>query len=287
LAVSSSQAPFRAITAETRFLDMGEVRYAYRRLGPATGVPLLFMQRFGGTMDDWDPALLDVLAAERPLLLFDNSGIGRSSGETASTFTGIARAAASFVEGLGEPAIDVLGWSMGGYAASHLALDRPDLVRRLILASSGPGYLENAPPIPNGPVRVPGAPVDQDAEYISLSFPQTAQGRAAGVAHLARLRLWPDRLDTPARPESAAAQLAARGIVMTPEGSLLPRFRAMTTPALVASGHQDIRIPAYYPFVASQAMPNAKLILYPDAGHGFPFQLSREFGRDALNFLGG
>jgi pimeloyl-ACP methyl ester carboxylesterase len=286
LSLISQETPYPANAQETRYVHADGVRYAYRRLGAAADAPpLLFLQRFGGAMDDWDPALLEILGAERPLLLFDNAGIGRSTGETASTFIGIARAAAAFVEALGIGRVDLLGWSMGGYVASHLALDRPDLVRRLILASSGPGYLDNAPPIPSGSPRPAGAPFDEDAEYIALNFKDTPAGRSAGLAHLARLSQRGDRLADPVSPRSKAAQLAARQIVMTREGSLLLRFARMATPALVAAGHDDIRIPAHYPFVAAQAMPNAKLILYPDSGHGFLFQLYREFGRDALNFL--
>jgi pimeloyl-ACP methyl ester carboxylesterase len=281
----SPTGPFQAVTAETQYVDSGGVRYAFRRLGASDRPPLLFIQRFGGTMDDWDPYLLEILAAERSLLLFDNAGIGRSTGETASTFSGIARAAADFVAALGLREVDVLGWSMGGYVASHLALDRPDLVRRLILASSGPGYVDNAPPIPMAPQPPGNAPLSGDDEYLFLFFKDTPSGRAAGAAHLDRLSLRPDRMTAPPTPASRAAQLAARGIVMTPEGSLLPKFATLSTPILLASGQGDIRIPSYYPYVASQALPDGKLILYPDSGHAFMFQWALAFGRDALGFL--
>jgi len=277
--------------AETQFLKAGSVRYAWRRFGAGEGVPLLLLQRFGGTMDDWDPLLLEHLGAVRPLLLFDNAGIGRSSGETASTFGGIAQAAVAFVDGLGLAEVDVLGWSMGGYVASHFALEHPRRVRRLVLASSGPGYVAGAPEIPSGPRSTTGpgprSPEDEDAEYVALNFPATSAGRSAGAAHLARLRSSPDRFTGPQLPASAAAQLAARARVMTPEGSLLGRFAALTQPALVAAGQQDARIPAFYGVAAALAMPNAKLILYPEAGHAFLFQRAAEFARDVVHFLEG
>jgi pimeloyl-ACP methyl ester carboxylesterase len=248
---------------------------------------MVLIQRFGGTMDDWDPLLLDLLAARRPVLLFDNAGIGRSGGATASNFTDIARAAAAFIDALGLPLVDVIGWSMGGYVASHLALERPALVRRLILASSGPGHVANAPEIPGALQRPGGGAADADADYLYLNFPDTPDGRASGVAHLARLKALPGRFVEAPAARSAAAQLAARQIVMTPEGSLLGRFPSLSQPTLVASGRQDVRIPVFYAFAAAEALPHAKLIVYPDAGHGFLFQLAREFARDAAHFLGG
>lgn len=271
--------------AETRYLQTATVRYAWRRLGAPAGVPLVMLQRFGGTMDDWDPLLLGRLAAGRPVVLFDNAGIGRSNGETASNFTAIAGAAAVFLDGLGLRKVDVLGWSMGGYVASHLALQRPELVRRLILASSGPGHVANAPEIPAAPRRPGGAPDDTDADYLYLNFPDTAAGRAAGAAHLARLKALTGRFMETPDARSAAAQLAARQIVMTPEGSLLGRFASLSQPTLIAAGRLDMRIPIFYAFAAAQALPHAKLIIYPDAGHGFLFQLAHEFARDALQFL--
>jgi pimeloyl-ACP methyl ester carboxylesterase len=270
---------------ETQYLQTDAARYAWRRLGAAAGVPLVLIQRFGGTMDDWDPELLDRLAAGRTVLLFDNAGIGRSSGETASNFTGIAGAAAAFLDGLGLRTVDVLGWSMGGYVASHLALERPDLVRRLILASSGPGHVTSAPEIPAAPQRPGGGPADSDADYLYLNFPDTPAGRAGGASHLARLKALPGRFKEAPDAHSAAAQLAARQIVMTPEGSLLGRFASLSQPTLVAGGLHDVRIPIFYAFAAAQALPHAKLIIYPDAGHGFLFQLAHEFARDALQFL--
>lgn len=273
--------------ADTRYLQTEAVRYAWRRLGAAAGVPLVLLQRFGGTMDDWDPVLLDRLAAGRTLLLFDNAGIGRSTGETPSDFTGIARAAAAFLDALGFSVVDVLGWSMGGYVASHLALERPALVRRLILASSGPGHVANAPEIPSAPQRPGGGPADADADYLYLNFPDTPAGRASGAAHLGRLKAMPGRLLETLTARSAAAQLAARHLVMTPDGSLLGRFASLWQPTLVASGREDVRIPVHYAVAAAQALPHAKLIVYPDAGHGFLFQLAQEFARDALHFLGG
>lgn len=267
------------------------MHYAWRRFGAREGVPLLLLQRFGGTMDDWDPLLLEQIGASRPVILFDNAGIGRSSGETASTFSGIAQAVVAFVDALGLPEVDVLGWSMGGYVASHVALEHPERVRRLILASSGPGYVADAPEIPSGPVRPAGAAArsvaDEEAEYLALNFPDTSAGRAAGAAHLARLSAWPERFTAPPRAASAAAQLTARARVMTPEGSLLPRFAALTQPTLVASGRHDIRIPAFYAVTAARAIPHAKLIIYPDAGHGFLFQRAAEFARDVAHFLAG
>jgi pimeloyl-ACP methyl ester carboxylesterase len=125
-------------TAPTRFIEANGIRYAYRSFGKESGVPLVFLQHFRGTMDDWDPAVVNGLAKDRPVVLFDNAGIARSGGETPDTIAEMARDALAVIEALGLRQIDLLGFSIGGFVAQQVALDRPDLVRRVILVGTGP-----------------------------------------------------------------------------------------------------------------------------------------------------
>jgi pimeloyl-ACP methyl ester carboxylesterase len=127
-----------ASTAPTKFLDAGGTRFAYRRFGTPAGLPLVFTQHFMGNLDNFDPAISDALAPGREVILFDNAGVGRSTGTAPSTIAGLAADAARFIDGLGLMTVDILGHSMGGEIAQLIALDRPDLVRRLVLVGTGP-----------------------------------------------------------------------------------------------------------------------------------------------------
>ena len=125
-------------TAPTQFVEANGIRLAYRRFGKAGGVPLVFMQHFRGGMDHWDPTVTDGFAEHRPVILFDNAGVAASTGETPDTIDAMADHAADFIGALGLAQVDLLGFSIGGYIAQTLALRRPELIRRLILAGTGP-----------------------------------------------------------------------------------------------------------------------------------------------------
>jgi len=137
---------FQADRAETQYVDGVSARFAYRRLGPRSGVPLVMAMRFRGTLDHWDPALLDVLSSERDVIVFDNAGTGRSSGTVPTTIEDLADGLLDFVDALGLLQVDLLGWSMGGYVVQVAALLRPTLLRRLIVAGSGPGRVPGMQP---------------------------------------------------------------------------------------------------------------------------------------------
>src|SRR5262245_19790490 len=125
-------------TAPTQFLQVDEQRYAYRRFGQGSGLPLLFLQHFTGTLDNWDFAVTDALAYGREVILFENAGVGRSSGNVPTTLAGMAQHALAFLDGLRLTRCDVLGFSLGGMIAQQMALDRPSIIRRMILAGTAP-----------------------------------------------------------------------------------------------------------------------------------------------------
>src|SRR5258708_14355284 len=124
------------VTAPTRLVEANGIRYAYRRFGAESGIPLLFLQHFRGGLDNWDPLVTDGLGQGRPVLLFNNAGVGSSSGETPNTIDAMGDHLAAFVNALGLPQVDVLGFSIGGYVAQSLVLHHPNLVRRLLLAGT-------------------------------------------------------------------------------------------------------------------------------------------------------
>lgn len=280
--------PVKAASAPTATIEIDGSRIAYRRLGPAEGVPLLLLNRFRGTMDDWDPALVDRIAAQRPVILFDQPGFSRSGGVAPATVAEFAASAARLVRSLGHEQVDVLGFSMGGTVALQFALDHPRLLRRLVVAGSGPGHVAEQPPLPPTPEKVwPVATkaVNDDEDFLFLFFEPSSTSQAAGRAYRERLR---QRADAHQRPVNAAAwqaQLQSALAVGKAETSLLPRLAAIPHPTLVANGRHDIMVSTYASYAMAQALPAARLVVYPDSGHGFLFQFPEAFGDEVLRFL--
>ena len=171
---------FGADLAETRYAGDRRGRFAYRRLGPRSAVPLVMATRFRGTIDHWDPALLDVLSSQRDVIVFDNRGTAASSGAPPDTIEGLAGGLLEFIDALGLTQVDLLGWSMGGYVVQVAALNRPELVRRLVVAGSGPGRVPDLPAQPAKVRQVAGHPVLDDDDFLYLFFPETGDGRRAG-----------------------------------------------------------------------------------------------------------
>jgi len=269
----------------TQFVEAGGVRFAYRRFGAAAGVPLVWLNRFRGTIDHWDPALLEVVARERPVIVFDNAGVGASSGSVAPDIAGAARDAAAFIDALRLEQVDLLGWSMGGTIAQRLALDRPGLVRRIVLAGTGPGGVPEAPRTPEKVWQVAAKAVNDDEDFLYLFFADTPTSRAAGLASLRRLdrRLATSRASV--SPESWKVQAGAIAAWAAGKDSAYARLAEIRAPALVANGANDVMIHAYHSYAMSQRLPHAQLLLYPDAGHGFLFQYPDHFGRQVNEFL--
>lgn len=169
------------VTAPTRYVETNAIRFAYRRFGKESGVPLLFLQHFRGGMDHWDPIITDGFAQERPVILFDYTGVARSSGETPDTFDTMAEDSAHFIRALGLSQVDVLGFSIGGYVAQTLVLHEPALVRRLILVGTGPRAGE-PPRDPKVLEHARGNEMLEDFLYLffSPSARSQAEGRSKG-----------------------------------------------------------------------------------------------------------
>lgn len=276
-------------TAPTRHVEVDGHAIAYRIVGTAQGTPLLLLNRFRGTMDHWDPLLVDRLAARRRVILFDQPGFARSSGTAPDSLPAFAASAARLVEALGLRKVDVLGFSMGGTVALQLALDRPDLVRRLVIAGSGPGFVPAMPPgvEPAGPRvwQVATKPVNDDEDFLFLFFEDSATSRAAGKAYLDRLRQRRDAFERHVDAAAWQAQLKSAQGVGTEATTLMPRLAKIPMPVLVANGRHDIMVPTYASYAMAQALPDARLVVYPDSGHGFLFQHAEAFADDVQRFL--
>lgn len=276
--------PCGAACVDTRFVETGGVRYAYRIVGVGEGPPLVMLNRFRGTMDEWDPAFIDALAANRTVVLFDNAGVARSSGTASPRLVGWGDNAAAFVGALGYDQVDVFGFSFGGLVGQELTHRHPSLVRRLIIAGSGAGYVEGANVRPEA-IAVATKPTNVDDDFLYLFFRDTPTSQAAGRAHLARLREREDAFSSLVSADAWRAMLSAGSDVGTPETSLLTRAPQLNKRVLVANGVEDVMIPTYQSFALAQALPNATLIIYPDSGHAFMFQYPEAFASDVSEFL--
>jgi pimeloyl-ACP methyl ester carboxylesterase len=196
----------------TQFLEVrGGEHYAYRRFGSGPGLPLLLLQHFTGTLDNWDPALTDALAEGRELILFDSAGVGRSSGTVPTTVAGMAKHAAAFLDGLGVGTCDVLGFSLGGMVAQQMVLDRPTVFRRLILVGTAPRGGEDIMHLEK-PRLAKHLQDPSNKGYSVLQkifFTLTPSGQAAGASFVERLTERREDLDGVSGPEVANAQMAA------------------------------------------------------------------------------
>ncbi|MFI5633670.1 alpha/beta fold hydrolase [Streptomyces sp. NPDC051664] len=275
-----------SVVAPDQFAAVSGTHLAFRSLGPADGVPLVLLSRFRGTMDDWDPLFVDALTEARPVILFDNAGIGRSGGQTPSTVTEMAATAAAFIATVVDTPVDVLGFSLGGYIAQRLTLAHPELVRRLVLAGTGPGAGEGI--LPSKPQVAPlrSAPQMDWAVLRALFFTQSTTGLSAAREVWERTHQRPNREPEVPR-ESYERQIEAIAHWSSTGGdAAYGELGLLTLPVLVANGHDDVMIPTVNSFIMSQLLPNAELAIYPDSGHGFLFQYAKIFARASNAFLG-
>jgi pimeloyl-ACP methyl ester carboxylesterase len=275
-------------SARTQFLEVkGGERYAYRRFGGGSGLPLLLLQHFTGTLDNWDPALTDALAGERELILFDNVGIGRSSGAVPTTVAGMATHAAAFLDGLGVGTCDVLGFSLGGMVAQQMVLDRPTIFRRLILVGTAPRGGEDIMHLekPRLATHLQDPSNKGYSVLQKIFFTLTPSGQAAGASFVERLAERKEDLDGVSGPAVANAQMAAFREWEHVTGERFAELRTIRHPALVVNGVHDEMIPVVNSYRLVENLPNAVLLTYPDAGHGSLFQYHDSFARQAAAFL--
>jgi pimeloyl-ACP methyl ester carboxylesterase len=260
-------------------------RYAYRSLGSETGVPLLFLQHFMGTMDNWDPEITDPLSQSRPIILFDNAGVGRSEGKTPDTVRGMAAHVLAFADALDLKTIDVLGFSLGGMVAQEIALQRPSLVRRLVLAGTGPEGGENMSMLKPELLAILQDP-DWNTRVRKLFFSPTATSQAAGRAFEKRQATRTIDKEPMSGQDVFTAQAAAIDAwEKSFQGERFARLAQLESPTLVFNGNKDIMIPTRNSFLLSDHLPNAQLAIYPDSGHGALFQYSSRFVRLVTAFI--
>jgi pimeloyl-ACP methyl ester carboxylesterase len=273
-----------AITAPTRFVEGGGLRFAYRRLNDGAGLPLLFTQHFMGNLDTVDPAVLDGFATSRDVVWFDTAGVGTSTGEPKATIADIAADAAMFADALGLTRFDLLGHSMGGHVAQWLTYTHPELVRKLILVGTAPRGGIAADPADGAAGYFAAGPNTNDELWLPIFFSPSEKSQAAGRAYVSRIGEREDR-DIPFSPEAVKTYSAARVEWGQKDGIGQDYLAGISAPTLVVNGSHDIVIPTKNSFTLQQKLPDAKLLLYPDSGHGVHFQYPEDFVAEATRFL--
>lgn len=269
--------------APTRTITAGGVTFAYRELGPRSGTPVVFITHLAAVLDNWDPRVVDGIAAKRRVIAFDNRGVGASTGSTPRTIRAMATDAVTFIRALGFEYVDLHGFSMGGMIAQEIAQTEPDLVRKLILTGTGPAGGEGIKNVTrlSHLDTVRGLLTLQDPKQF-LFFTRTANGRRAYKEFLARLKERAHDRDKAISLTSYGAQLKAirRWGLERPQD-----LSVIHQPVLVANGESDRMVPSKNSADLARRLPNAELVIYPDAYHGGIFQFHRQFVETALEFL--
>jgi pimeloyl-ACP methyl ester carboxylesterase len=278
--VSYSTAPNQVIHA-----DNG-IAYAYREIGSGT-VPLVLLQHFRGNLENWDPPLVDALAAERRVIAFDNAGVGATTGTTPDTIEQMARDAIAFIAALDVPRVDILGFSIGSFVAQEIALIRPDVVRRIVLASAAPRGGAGMHGWASEVINAVGKPEPDPKGYLDVFFTSSPASRRAGQATLGRVFGRTSDVDEPTTWATRQAQYDAVCDWGIPNHAALQRVSAIGHPVFIAAGDSDPMILPHFSYLLAGLIPQARVKIYPDAAHGFLFQHASEFGADVTEFLAG
>lgn len=274
------------ITAPTRFVDIDGDRFAYRRWGNAQAgqPPLLLIQHFRGGMDNWDPLMTDGLAAGREVILYNGRGVASSSGAPRNRIEDMADDIAAFIRALGLEQVDLLGFSLGGMQAQDVTLRHPRLVRKLMLLGTGPrggSFGSDERVLPHATQPVPSV-----EDFLFLFFGRSDAAQQAGRDFWDRRHQRADQ-DTPSSPAAMQAQMEANVAWLAPvdPAARLAHLGAITQPTFILNGNDDVMIPTINSYEMAQAIPNAQLFIYPDAGHGAQFQYPERFLRHVTQFL--
>jgi pimeloyl-ACP methyl ester carboxylesterase len=269
--------------APTRTVDVDGVEFAYRELGTGSDVPVVFLHHLTAVLDDWDPRIIDGIAAHHRVIAFDNRGVGGTGSSVPHTVEQMGADAIAFIRALGLERVDLFGFSLGGGVAQMVALQAPELVRRMILAGTGPrggGGIDQITKIAVIAYLKAGLTFSDPRNF--LFFPRTAEGKRAASEYLNRLK---ERIQNRDKRISMQARIAQLKAIRHAGQSQPDDLSLVTQPVFVANGDHDLMVDSSHSADMARRLPNARLKIYPNSGHGGVFQHHRTFVPDALRFL--
>ena len=270
-------------TVPTRTIDVNGVSFAYRELGPQSGVPVVFLHHLTAVLDDWDPRIIDGIAAHHRVIAFDNRGVGSSGSSVPHTIDEMGSDAIAFIRALGLQKVDLFGFSLGGGVAQMVALQAPDLIRRMVLAGTGPKGGGGISEITRVTViaYLKAALTLKDPRHF-LFFPRTVEGKRAAAEYFTRLKERTEGRDKRISLQAMRAQLKAiRAAGMSAPDDL----SVITAPTLIANGDHDLMVASSNSADMARRIPDSRLIIYPNSGHGGVFQHHQKFVPEVLDFL--
>ncbi|WP_433780391.1 alpha/beta fold hydrolase [Flavobacterium anhuiense] len=270
-----------ALTAPTQYIEANGISFAYRRFGKPSAIPLVGFQHFTGTLDNWDPIILDGLAAEREIIIFDNAGVGNSSGETPDNVLAMTNDAVNFIKALGISKIDVLGFSLGGFIAQYLGEQHPDLINKIIIVGAAP---QGTKALHNFPELIGRAQQKEPMEiFLYIFFTSSQESRNKGKAALQRLYSRAEDRSKATTEQAVMAQMKA----ITQWGTESPsiNLKRIPHPVLILQGSNDEMMDSDSSYTLFKELPNAILTYYPDAAHGSFYQYPEMFVSQANYFL--
>jgi pimeloyl-ACP methyl ester carboxylesterase len=270
-------------TAKTKFIDAGGIRFAYREFGDTTGIPVLMLSPLAGSMDDWDPAITNGLAQHYKVILFDLPGAGSTNGTSPTSIADMAKASVSFIKALRLQKVNLLGFSMGSFITQQIALTEPGLVNKIILTGTGPKGAVGLSYLPN--LLAASANLSPQESFLKFGFTGSAASINAGKLAYERVQIRKVDRDAPVSQESAGAQVQAVLGWAQPAPDALNELKSIVQPVLIAQGKEDVPVPVENAVNMAAYIPNARLVIYPDAAHAALFQYADSFVKEAISFL--
>ena len=271
-------------TAGTQFVTAGGTKIAYRVLGDKAGIPLVMLSPLGNAMDDWDPAITNGLAQKYKVIIFDIPGAGTSGGTTPDNVPDMAKGAVSFIKALGYNKVNLLGFSMGSFISQQIALTEPALVNKIILTGTGPKGSQGLSDLPK--FLAAAASLTPEQVFLASFFNTSDFSQNAGKSAYERIQERQVNRDAPLNGEAFTNEVKAVLGWAQPNPDALTELKSVTQPVLIVQGQEDALVPVVNAISMSKSLPNAKLIVYPDAGHAAFFQYHDDFVQKALEFLG-
>lgn len=279
----STQPAVYSQTAKTKFIEANGVNYAYRELGNSSGIPVLMISPLGSNMDDWDPIITNGLAEKYKVILFDLPGEGASSGTTPYTIADMATSVTTFIHALGLQKVNMLGFSLGSFITQQIALTAPAVINKIILTGTGPKGAVGLSNLPS--LLAAGANLTAEENFLRFGFTTSDASLAKGKAAWLRIQARTLDRDSAVSAASATAQVTAVLGWAQPYANAAEELKTIAQPVLIIQGKEDVPVPVGNAEFMAENIPNAQLIVYPDAAHAALFQNPTEFVQAVITFI--